>query len=235
MDETKERESAYSGERAEIATVGSPAEETKTAAPSEAEDGAASSQTTHKTAATEASRDAGTAAATQKTAGGGSPVGLSVLNPMAGSAAPAGAGRAGYSPAADFLEYLKRTKFVWVGLAGAAIVFMVVVTMMKSAAERARIAREKRHEEAAATVTPENLIARCGAAAEDVTKQMFPVVMRTMSYQPRENEKVVFEFSRTAEAKSDWVFLSMRDESGAKSYNTPEEKIAALPCLDSRK
>jgi len=56
-----------------------------------------------------------------------------------------------------------------------------------------------------------------------------------MSYQPRENEKVVFQFSRTAEEKSDWVFLSMKDESGARSYDTPETKIVALPCLDSKK
>jgi len=112
---------------------------------------------------------------------------------------------------------------------------MLAVTVMKGIAERARIARERRHEEAAATVTPENLIARCGPAAEDVTKEMYPMLMRTMSYQPRENEKMVFEFSRTAEEKSVWVFLSMKDESGARSYDTPEAKIAALPCLDSKK
>jgi hypothetical protein len=41
-------------------------------------------------------------------------------------------------------------------------------------------------------------------------------------------------FSRTAQEKSDWVFLAMKDESGARSYDTPETKIAALPCLNSK-
>ena len=102
-------------------------------------------------------------------------------------------------------------------------------------AERAKIAREKRQEQAVLDVIPENLIARCGPPAEDVTKEMYPVVLRTMSYQRGENEKIVFEFSRTAEAKSDWVFLSMKDQSGTRSFETPEARIAALPCLDSMK
>jgi hypothetical protein len=82
---------------------------------------------------------------------------------------------------------------------------------------------------------PENLIARCGPPAEDVSKEMYPVMLRTMSYQRGDNERIVFEFSRTAEAKSDWVFLSMKDQSGTRSFETPEAKIAALPCLDSIK
>jgi len=79
------------------------------------------------------------------------------------------------------------------------------------------------------------LTARCGPPTEDVTKEMYPVVLRTMSYQRGENEKIVFEFSRTAEAKSDWFFVSMKDQSGTRSFETPEAKIAALPCLDSMK
>ena len=46
---------------------------------------------------------------------------------------------------------------------------------------------------------------------------------------------MVISFSRTAEEKSDWVFLSMQNESGGAIYDTPEAKIAALPCLDSKK
>ena len=42
-------------------------------------------------------------------------------------------------------------------------------------------------------------------------------------------------FSRTAEEKSDWVFLSLQNENGAAIDSTPEARIAALPCLDSRK
>jgi hypothetical protein len=112
---------------------------------------------------------------------------------------------------------------------------MVVVTVTTRMAERAKIAREKRQEQAVLDVIPENLIARCGPPAEDVTKEMYPVVLRMMSYQRGENEKIVFEFSRTAEAKSDWVFLSMKDQSGTGHFETPEAKIAALPCLDSKR
>ena len=64
---------------------------------------------------------------------------------------------------------------------------------------------------------------------------MYPLVLRTMSYPHGENEKIVFAFSRTAEEKSDWVFLSMKDQNGARSYDTPQAKIAALPCLDAKK
>lgn len=141
----------------------------------------------------------------------------------------------GYASLAELAEFLKRTWRVWLIVAGAIFGLMALVTLVERASEWARNAREKRHEEAVATVTPERLIARCGQPAEDVTKEVYPVLMRTMSYEPRENEKLVFAFSRTAEEKSDWVFLSMKDESGAKSYDTPETKIAALPCLDSKK
>jgi hypothetical protein len=202
MEETKQRESVYSDERTEIATVGSPQEVTKAAE------------------SAESGRTGPAPAATQKT-------------PM--TASPVIARGSEYSQLATFLEYLKRARRVWLILASATIGFMAVVMVVKGVSERARSAREKRHEEAAVTVTPENLIARCGSPAEDVTKQMYPVLTRTMSYQPRENEKVVFQFSRTAEEKSDWVFLSMKDESGARSYDTPEAKTAALPCLDSKK
>jgi hypothetical protein len=135
----------------------------------------------------------------------------------------------------EFAEFLKRTKLVWLIVAGAIFGLMAVVTVVTRVSERARNAREKRQEQAVLEVMPENLIARCGPAAEDVTKEMYPVVLRTMSYQRGENEKIVFEFSRTAEAKSDWVFLSMKDSSGNRSFETTEAKIAALPCLDSMK
>ncbi len=133
----------------------------------------------------------------------------------------------------EFEEFLKRTKNVWLIVAGAVFVMIAAVTVVSRVSERARNAREKRQERAALDVTPENLIARCGPPAEDLTKEMYPVILRTMSYQRGENEKIVFEFSRTAEAKSDWLFLSMKDQNGSRSLETPEAKIAALPCLDS--
>jgi hypothetical protein len=151
------------------------------------------------------------------------------------TALPEMARTGGYRSLAQFAEFLKRTWREWLIVAGAFFGLMAVVTLVERASEWARNAREKRHEEAVATVTPERLIARCGQPAEDVTREVYPVLMRTMTYQPRENETFVFAFSRTAEENSAWVFLSMKDESGARSYDTPETKIAALPCLDSKK
>jgi hypothetical protein len=135
----------------------------------------------------------------------------------------------------EFEEFLKRTKHAWLIVAGAVFVMIAVVTVVTRVSERARSVREKRQERAALDVTPENLIARCGPPAEDVTKEMYPMMLRTMSYQRGENEKIVFEFSRTAEAESNWLSLSMKDQSGTRSLETAEAKIAALPCLDSMK
>ena len=137
--------------------------------------------------------------------------------------------------AGEFAEFLKRTKGVWLGIVGAILGVMTVVTVMTRMSERAKDVKEKRQEQAVLDVTPESLIARCGPPAEDVTKDMYPMVLRTMSYQRGESEKIVFEFSRTAEEKSVWVFLSMKDASGTKSFETTEAKIGALPCLDSKK
>jgi hypothetical protein len=141
----------------------------------------------------------------------------------------------GYLSFAEFTEFLKRTRHVWFIVAGAIFGLIVMVTGVKRVYEWARNARERRHEQAVATVTPDSLIVRCGQPAEDMTREIYPILMRTMSYQPKGNEKLVVAFSRTAEEKSDWVFLSMKDESGARSYDTPEVKIGALPCLDSKK
>jgi hypothetical protein len=135
----------------------------------------------------------------------------------------------------EFGEFLKRTKHAWLIVAGAVFVMMAVVTVVSRVYERPRNERERRQERAALAVVPENLIARCGPPAEDVTKEMYPVMLRTMSYQRGVNEKVVLEFSRTAETKSDWVFLSMKGQSGIRSFETPDARIAALPCLDSMK
>ena len=136
---------------------------------------------------------------------------------------------------ADLPGFLKRTWRLWATAAGVFLVVMAIGTLAQRVAQWAWNARERRHEIAVATVTPDRVIARCGEATVDVTKEVFPIVMRTMSYQAGANQKLVLAFSRTAEEKSDWVFLSMNDESGAGSYDTPDAKIAALPCLDSKK
>lgn len=141
----------------------------------------------------------------------------------------------GYSLSADFTEYLRGTWRVWVKVAGAVCGLLVMVTVVKDVAAWAKDARERRQEQAVASVTPDRLISRCGQPAEDLTKDVYPILMRTMSYQSRAEGKLVFAFSRTAEEKSDWVFLSMKDEIESRTYDTPEAKIAALPCLDSKK
>ena len=131
--------------------------------------------------------------------------------------------------------FAKRTKRVWLMTAGIVIGVAALVNLTARAAEWAKNARERRQLHAVATLTPDHLLARCGAAAEDMSKEVFPVVMRTITYQRGGQEKLVISFSRTAEEKSDWVFLSMQNENGAVIEDTPEAKIAALPCLDSKK
>lgn len=129
---------------------------------------------------------------------------------------------------------LKRTWRVWLISAAPIFGLMAVIALVEGVTERFRNAREIRYEQAVASVTPDRLIARCGQPAEVVTKKVYPIVVWTMSYQSKGNKKVVLVFSRTAQEKSDWVFLAMKDESGARSYDTPEAKIAALPCMDSK-
>ena len=141
----------------------------------------------------------------------------------------------GYPSLAECAKFLKRTRRVWLIAAGAVFGLTAVVSLVEPFSERARNARERRQEQAVDSVTPDRLVARCGQPTEDMTKDMYPVLVRTLSYQPRGNKKLVLVFSRTAEEKSDWVFLAIKDESGARSYDTPEAKIAALPCLDSKK
>lgn len=212
MDETKPKEAGYSGERTE--TTGPNSLRGTTVA--------AESSGTEKTAASSKSMQPAQKTALPET-------------PKTGKVFPETIGPGAPGTMADFAEFLKRTKRVWLLAVGAILGVMVVVTVVTRLSERARAAREKRQEQAVLDVTPERLIARCGPPAEDVTKEMYPIVLRTMSYQRGENEKIVFAFSRTAEEKSEWVFLSMKDQSGARSYDTTEAKIAALPCLDSKK
>jgi hypothetical protein len=131
--------------------------------------------------------------------------------------------------------FLKRTKRVWLMTAGILIGATALVNLSARAAEWVKNARDRRQLHAMATLTPDSLFARCGVAAEDVSKEVYPVVMRTLTYQPRGGEKLVISFSRTAEEKSDWVFLSMQSGNSAANFDTPEAKIAALPCLDSKK
>jgi hypothetical protein len=107
---------------------------------------------------------------------------------------------------------------------------LVAVLIFSRVTGRNKAAGEGREERTVASLTPESLTAKCGTPAEDVTKDLYPMIKRTMSYKSSTKGTLTFEFSRTAEDKSDWVFLSMSDENGA-TYSTPETQIAAMSCL----
>ena len=138
------------------------------------------------------------------------------------------------SPANDFLDFLKQTKRVWLMVVGAIVGLILLVTLAQRGFGWFSKSRERKHEQAVASVTPEHLLARCGQPAEDTTRNLYPILMRTMTYQISREETYIFDFSRTAEEQSDWVFLSMKDANG-KNYETAEEKVGAMSCLNSRK
>jgi hypothetical protein len=222
MDDTKLKAPVYSREPIKITTMESPAEATETAESSRTEQAAESSKKPQTQSHAQAPTQTPTQTHTQ-----------TPTAPM--TDLPKRSMSGGSGSLEEFVEFLKRTWRVWLMVAGVIFGLMTAVTVTQRASEWARKAREQRHDEAVATVTPERLLARCGQPAEDVTSEVYPVLMREMRYTPRKNETLVFAFSRTAEEKSDWVFLSMKDESGVRNYETPEAKIAAFPCLDSKK
>ncbi len=139
------------------------------------------------------------------------------------------------SQLADFVAFLKRTRRIWAIAIGMFVGLILTVALIQKMTEMAKIAQQKRFDKAIASMTPEHLIARCGKPAEDVTKEVFPVVLRTIRYDRGSSEKLLFAFSRTAEQQSDWVFLTMKDENGTRNFDTPESKILAFSCLDSTK
>jgi hypothetical protein len=141
----------------------------------------------------------------------------------------------GYPLLSESGKFLWRTRNAWLIAAGAILGVIAMVNLAGRLAERFRNSRERRYEQAIASLTPERLIARCGQPSADVTKEVFPILLRTMIYQRSSTPPFVLKFSRTAEEKSDWVFLVMQDESGARSYAAPDAQISALPCLDSKK
>ncbi len=95
--------------------------------------------------------------------------------------------------------------------------------------------RERRITKATDSVTPDRLIARCGAPADDVTTDLYPIIRRTMRYKASGQRTFVFTFTRTADEPQNWVLLTMKDSVGGASFETPEAKTSALSCLDSTK
>ena len=124
---------------------------------------------------------------------------------------------------------LRMTQQTWL-IAATMLVGLATLLILTRFTGKSKPAGERHEERTVASLTPESLVAKCGAPADDVTKDLYPMIKRTMSYKSGAKGTLTFEFSRTAEEKSDWVFLSMSDENGA-SYGTPETQIAAMPCL----
>jgi hypothetical protein len=160
-------------------------------------------------------------------------VGQSLLTQLTALVERARTGR--FFSKAEFTQYLKRTWRVWLMAAGLIIGLVVLVAALKQAYRWVRNVQEQRYQQAVATLTPEHLVARCGQPASDKTDDVYPILMRKMSYQASSGETLVFAFSRTAEEKSDWVFLSMKDENGGRRYETPGAQIGAFSCLNSGK
>jgi hypothetical protein len=124
---------------------------------------------------------------------------------------------------------LRITQQTWL-IAATLFVGLVTLLIFSRAIGRNKATGEARQERTVESLTPENLVAKCGQPAADATKDLYPIIKRTMSYKSNGKGTLTLEFSRTAEQKSDWVFLSMSDENGA-TYGTPETQIAAMPCL----
>lgn len=136
---------------------------------------------------------------------------------------------AGAKKNAPFPFPLKMTQQAWL-IAATLLLGVVTLLIFGLTTGKNKAAGEARQERGVASLTPEGLIAKCGTPADDVTKDLYPMIKRTMSYKSSAKGTLTFEFSRTAEEKSDWVFLSMSDENGAM-YVTPETQMAAMPCL----
>jgi hypothetical protein len=114
-------------------------------------------------------------------------------------------------------------------------VFLAMMTLLILSYMPRRVVQDKSADRTLESLTPELVAARCGPPAEDVTKDLYPMMTRTMSYKPTGLGSVVLEFTRTSEETSQWLFLSMKDGTGTIKYQTTEMQFAALPCLASKK
>src|SRR5881275_2943047 len=122
-----------------------------------------------------------------------------IAQSLAGKAARQPRKGSRYSPVTEFVGFLKQTQRIWLMVVGAIFGLIVLVTLAERGFEWISKSRERKHEQAVASVTPEHLLARCGQPLEDTTKNVYPILMRTMTYQISRNETYIFDFSRTAE------------------------------------
>jgi hypothetical protein len=136
---------------------------------------------------------------------------------------------AGAKTAANIAFSGKMTQQTWL-LAATVLLGLVALLIFGRGTAKNKATAVVREERGVASLTPESLVVKCGPPAEDATKDLYPMIKRTMSYKPIGKGTQTFEFSRTSQEKSDWLFLSMSDENGA-TYATPEAQMAAMPCL----
>jgi hypothetical protein len=139
------------------------------------------------------------------------------------------AAAAGVKTAANIAFPGKMTQQTWL-IAATVLLGLVALLIFGRGTAKSKATAVIREERGVASLTPESLVVKCGPPAEDVTKDLYPMIKRTMSYKPSGKGTQAFEFSRTSQEKSDWLFLSMSDENGA-TYGTPEAQMAAMPCL----
>jgi hypothetical protein len=132
-------------------------------------------------------------------------------------------------PAAKFAFPLHITQQTWLIVSTLFLGVMALLIFSRTGPKTKAVA-EVREEKTVEALTPENLLTKCGPPVEDVTKDLYPMIKRTMSYKPNGKGTLTFEFSRTSQEKSEWLFLSMSDENGA-TYATPETQTVAMPCL----
>jgi hypothetical protein len=167
----------------------------------------------------------------------GEDIGEARTSPTADSAEAAGhhpePGRSvaapGVKTAANIAFPGKMTQQTWL-IAATVLLALVALLIFGRGTAKNKTTAVVREERGVASLTPESLVVKCGPPAEDVTKDLYPMIKRTMSYKPSGKGTQTFEFSRTSQEKSDWLFLSMSDENGA-TYATPEAQMAAMPCL----
>src|SRR5215467_6331996 len=159
MDDLKQRESIFSSERRKTATVEAP-EANETSESIESAAAAESQAEAKEIAASLAGKESHESSKQSRY----SPVTVS-----------SNAARES-SPASEFLDFLKQTKRVWLIVVGAIAGMILLVTLAQRGFAWISESRERRQEQAIASVTPERLIARCGQPAQDATKSVFPIL-----------------------------------------------------------
>ena len=133
--------------------------------------------------------------------------------------------------------HVRKSPVKWVLYAAAAFFGLLALELLAQVPRWIKQSHLRRVQHVVDTVTPTSVVAHCGQPLEDVTKDLYPMISRRMTFHSAKagSGKVILFFSRTSEENSEWLYSSMRDDSGVTSYNTPDEQMAALPCLAATK